>query len=701
LKINLGFHALNSSILLMNKISGVLPMIVAGLLVDSQADVIGSTSFGGRTLATVATNNDTASGLVWSVVGIADPGDLTAVPNQALANGFAEFEQNGLFGTPAGMNAFIPDLNIHNEGSYYVDIPIVVTATDGLTLESLSLTGIITNNFGELQAIGREVDFAVEVFDSPDAILFSDFVSGQDAFVDGGAFDPVTVKLDLGDVALANGASAFIRLYIGADGVISGNNAGFDDLVIEGSFGGPPADPRISAPSSFEFGRLLAFPTAPEFTIDISNLGTTQTLTIENTELSGADADRFEVISAPANLAPGATGQIVLRIDTEGTEVAGFGGVLLIMSNDPLGPLLQIALGASINAPGGDSDQDGLTDEAEVNGTSDPRDPDTDNDGLNDGDEVNLHKTDPLKADSDEDGFSDPIEIDAGTDPLDENDFPDTANLIASTDFDGRTLITTTSNNDTVTGLVWTVNGVADPGDLTAVPDTELANGFGQFQANGLFQTDSAINSFVPNLNIHNEGSYYVDVPLNAIAQLSIEGVSLTVQTHNNGGALQGVGREVDVTVVLLDSEDKVIAEDLISGQEAIVQAGDATPVTVEFDLGGAILPSGTANRLRISVGADGALVGNNAGFDDLVITGSAGPGAGLTITSITRNSADKSVTIIWNSFPGRIYSVETSSDLESWIELDDEVDSQGETTEYTEQNVISGEQRFYRVILQ
>jgi hypothetical protein len=72
-----------------------------------------------------------------------------------------------------------------------------------------------------------------------------------------------------------------------------------------------------------------------------------------------------------------------------------------------------------------DSDRDGLSDGVEVTefGT-DPNSRDTDNDGLEDGEEVNEHNTDPTVADSDGDGFDDGAEIKQGTDPNDPDQNP-------------------------------------------------------------------------------------------------------------------------------------------------------------------------------------------------------------------------------------------------------------------------------------
>lgn len=74
-------------------------------------------------------------------------------------------------------------------------------------------------------------------------------------------------------------------------------------------------------------------------------------------------------------------------------------------------------------APGTDSDGDGLADVDESSLGTDPFNPDSDNDGLWDGDEIG-QGTDPLLADSDGDGFSDGDEVGQATDPLDPASHP-------------------------------------------------------------------------------------------------------------------------------------------------------------------------------------------------------------------------------------------------------------------------------------
>ena len=81
----------------------------------------------------------------------------------------------------------------------------------------------------------------------------------------------------------------------------------------------------------------------------------------------------------------------------------------------------------------GDSDGDGLSDAEEDTLGTDPDDADTDDDGLSDGAEVNTHETDPLDPDTDDGGVTDGAEVENGTDPLDgDDDLPGTATPTAT-----------------------------------------------------------------------------------------------------------------------------------------------------------------------------------------------------------------------------------------------------------------------------
>lgn len=76
-----------------------------------------------------------------------------------------------------------------------------------------------------------------------------------------------------------------------------------------------------------------------------------------------------------------------------------------------------------------DEEPDGLTNYEEVDNDTDPLDADSDDDGLTDGAEVHEHGSDPNDPDTDDDGLDDAAEVVAGTDPddpdTDEDDMPD------------------------------------------------------------------------------------------------------------------------------------------------------------------------------------------------------------------------------------------------------------------------------------
>ena len=56
-------------------------------------------------------------------------------------------------------------------------------------------------------------------------------------------------------------------------------------------------------------------------------------------------------------------------------------------------------------------------------------------------------------------------------------------------------------------------------------------------------------------------------------------------------------------------------------------------------------------------------------------------------------------MTLIWQSRPGRTYAVFVSEDLLTWTELNDGVDSGGEQTSFTEEEISQEEtSRYYRV---
>jgi len=79
-----------------------------------------------------------------------------------------------------------------------------------------------------------------------------------------------------------------------------------------------------------------------------------------------------------------------------------------------------------------------------------------------------------------------------------------------------------------------------------------------------------------------------------------------------------------------------------------------------------------------------------------LINTGGTRPRDGFEIYSVEGN-ADGSVTLLWASVEGARFAVESSLDLKTWLELDDNIDSEGETTNFAT-SAGEAEKTFYRV---
>jgi hypothetical protein len=59
-------------------------------------------------------------------------------------------------------------------------------------------------------------------------------------------------------------------------------------------------------------------------------------------------------------------------------------------------------------------------------------------------------------------------------------------------------------------------------------------------------------------------------------------------------------------------------------------------------------------------------------------------------------------VTLTWTSRGGEVFSVETSFDLGTWLELDDGIPGEIDTTSFTETGIPAGtSRRYYRVTKQ
>jgi hypothetical protein len=89
--------------------------------------------------------------------------------------------------------------------------------------------------------------------------------------------------------------------------------------------------------------------------------------------------------------------------------------------------------------------------------------------------------------------------------------------------------------------------------------------------------------------------------------------------------------------------------------------------------------------RLRI----DNIQLGSGANLAPLIIMD----------IDVTEGAESKSVTLIWQSRPGRTYAIFASEDLQNWSELNDSVGSGGDQTSFTEDAIsLEGTSRYYRI---
>jgi hypothetical protein len=69
-----------------------------------------------------------------------------------------------------------------------------------------------------------------------------------------------------------------------------------------------------------------------------------------------------------------------------------------------------------------------------------------------------------------------------------------------------------------------------------------------------------------------------------------------------------------------------------------------------------------------------------------------------FVITEINHDAATGKTTITWNSRTNRNYAVDSSDDLSVWEELDDGVESEGESTSFNDFLPVETPRKFYRV---
>ncbi len=106
-------------------------------------------------------------------------------------------------------------------------------------------------------------------------------------------------------------------------------------------------DPNLEVNTATPLGLLGQNPGSTAFNIPVANGGATETLVLSNPVLGGPDAAHYSITSFPAQLTPGATGNIEGVFDPEDTTGA-FVATLTLRSTDPNDPLIVVDLSANV-----------------------------------------------------------------------------------------------------------------------------------------------------------------------------------------------------------------------------------------------------------------------------------------------------------------------------------------------------------------
>ena len=407
-------------------------------------------------------------------------------------------------------------------------------------------------------------------------------------------------------------------------------------------------------------------------------------------------------------------------------------------------------LDGSLAGPGpgagtGDFDGDGLTDRQELVAGTDPTDSDTDRDGLTDGEEVgtfgtnalvvdsdgdglgdgaevNEHSTDPANSDSDGDLYPDGQEIDNGTDPNSADDpgaLPPALAHRYSFAPGAETLDSAGGNTAVLIGdaLVQdgqlVLDGAPNGSNADSMGFTDPVDLASNFNATGVtfesWYTDDGSGGWAKLFSFGN-GTGGRNIIFNLQQGGSGQGrIQYQGMPESNFGPRPAVGEEHHLALSIspegivnawIDGTQIQASPPNLSGDGNDLSTLPSSWERIGASNWGDAGMTGTINEFRIWQGelrpADVA-----ASFElgpDLL------PGQGeFRLTDVIHDSEDNTIDVVWNSIPGRFYTVEWSSDLQTgdpiWTEFAD-ITAKDDSTTVTDTGIPpDARTRFYRVI--
>lgn len=152
-----------------------------------------------------------------------------------------------------------------------------------------------------------------------------------------GAF--LTVQID-------QGVSEILEIRLdGTDAAFPDRNPILSGILVK-ELEGAADDPNLVVSSRLRFGQVPSSPATTQ-ALTLRNVGTANSLTLAEANLTGPDAARFSIGTLPDPLAPGESAALEIRFDAAGASGL-FQASLELMSNDSSDPLIIVAITASV-----------------------------------------------------------------------------------------------------------------------------------------------------------------------------------------------------------------------------------------------------------------------------------------------------------------------------------------------------------------